>query len=151
MSMKQKAILSGFAIAFLSISACQAPVNPPPSKLMAGQHHGKEDKRVFSISIYTDTDHPDQCLADWPAATLWKSSNQTVEWVSDDGGDYSVDFTLGHNGSPFSQSTFYVSKNGVAHSGNLTQSGKYYDYGIRAGDPNGKVCKPASDPGLYVK
>jgi hypothetical protein len=76
-----------------------------------------------------------------------------VTWVSDDGGDYTVDFRLGANGSPFSQPTFYVPKNGEKPSGDLTQSGKYYDYGIRAGDATGKICKPSTDPdpGLYVK
>jgi hypothetical protein len=108
---------------------------------------------VFSIYLYVDPAHPDQCFIDWPVATLWKTANQTVNWVSDDGGEYTVDFTLGHNQSPFSQLTFHVLNNGVTPSGDLTQSGKYYDYGIRAGDATGKICKPSKDPdpGLYVK
>jgi hypothetical protein len=148
MSLKQHAVLTGLAIAIVSISACRpATVKEPPP----GQRHGKEDKRVFSIYVYIDPDHPDQCLADWPVATLWKTAHQTVNWVSDDGGEYTVDFTLGHNQSPFSQLTFHVQNNGVTPSRDLTQSGKYYDYGIRIGDANGRICKPSSDPGLYVK
>ena len=149
MSWKQRAVLAGLAVALVSISACrQAKLVREPGP---GQHHGKEDKRVFSIYVYTDPNYPDQCLVDWPGATLWKSAHQTVKWLSDDGGEYTVDFTLGHNGSPFSQPTFHVPKNGVAPSGDIIQSGKYYDYGVRSGDANGKICKPASDPGIYVK
>jgi hypothetical protein len=149
MILKQHAVLAGLAIALVSLSACRsALVQEPP-----GQHYGKRDQRVFWIYVYADPDpaHPGKCLVDWPAATLWKTAHQTVKWVSDDGGEYTVDFTLGHNQSPFSQPTFLVKSNGVTSSGDLTQSGKYYDYGIRAGD--GKICKPASDPdpGLYVK
>ena len=84
-------------------------------------------------------------------ATLWKSEQQTVDWISDDDGEYTVDFGQGHNGSPFGTSTFHVLKDQDAPSGDLTQSGKYYDYAIRSGDANGKICKPPSDPGLYVK
>jgi hypothetical protein len=150
MRLKQHAVLAGLAIALVSLSACRTGYvkEPPP-----GQHHGKEDKRVFSIYLYVDPAHPDQCFIDWPVATLWKTANQTVNWVSDDGGEYTVDFTLGHNQSPFSQLTFHVLNNGVTPSGDLTQSGKYYDYGIRAGDATGKICKPSKDPdpGLYVK
>lgn len=40
----------------------------------------------------------------------------------------------GHNGSPFAQTTFQVPSNGVVPSGPLVQSGKYYDYAIRAGE-----------------
>jgi hypothetical protein len=96
-----------------------------------------------------------QCLADWPQATLWKSKNQTVTWFSDDGQQYTVDFTKGKKGSPFSESTFTVPKNGGKPSGDLQKSSDYYDYAIwvggGAGDPNSKVCKQPDDPGIYVK
>ena len=148
MILKQHAVLAGLAIALVSLSACRsAQVKDPPP----GQNHGREDKREFRIYLYVDPAHPDQCFVDWPVATLWKALNQTVTWVSDDGGDYTVDFGLGANGSPFSQPTFYVPKKGKKSSGDLTQSGKYYDYGIWIGNPGGKPCKQASDPGLYVK
>jgi hypothetical protein len=112
--------------------------------------------REFRIYIYADPAHTGQCLVDWPVATLWKSARQTVTWVSDDGGEYTVDFNMGLvRQSPFSKPTFNVPKNGEKPSGYLTdlaQSDKYYDYGIK--DENGTPCKKAStdpDPGLYVK
>jgi hypothetical protein len=147
MSFKQKAVLVGLTIALVSISACRQRL----SREGPGQHHGQEQGRVFWIYVYTDSDHPDQCYVDWPVATLWKSKGQTVKWVSDDKREYTVDFTQGTNGSPFAQTKFDVPSNGVVPSGPLTQSGKYYDYAIRAGDANGKICKPPSDPGLNVK
>ena len=152
MSLKQHAVLAGLVIALVSLSACRSALvqEVPP-----GQHYGKRDHRVFWIYIYTDVpSHPDQCFVDWPVATLWKNANQTVKWVSDDDREYTVDFGLGGNGSPFSQPTFHVLKHGVTPSGDLTnlpQIGTYYDYGIK--DAAGKICKPAKDPdpGLYVK
>jgi hypothetical protein len=148
MILKQHAVLAGLAIALVSLSACRSA---HVTELPPGQHHGREDKREFRIYVYVDPAHTDQCFVDWPVATLWRSLNQTVTWVSDDGGDYTVDFRLGTNGSPFSQPTFYVPKNGEKPSGDLTQSGKYYDYGIKIGNESGKPCKPSGDPGLYVK
>ena len=150
--MKQHAVLAGLAIALVSLSACRSAhvTEPPP-----GQRHGREDKREFRIYVYVDPAHTDKCFVDWPVATLWRSLNQTVTWVSDDGGDYTVDFTMGLvKQSPFSQTTFHVKSNGETPSGdltNLTQTGTYYDYGIK--DAAGKTCKPAKDPdpGLYVK
>ena len=109
----------------------------------------KRTGECSGLYVYTDPDHPAECYVDWPVATLWKSKGQTVKWVSDDGREYHVDFTQGHNGSPFAQTTFHVPSNGVVPSGPLTQSGKYYDYAIR--DANGRICKPPSDPGLNVK
>ena len=155
MILKQHAVLAGLVIALVSLSACRsAQVQGPPAP--PGQGYGKRDQRVFWIYIYTDLSHPDQCFVDWPVATLRKNAHQTVKWLSDDGGEYTVDFNLGHNQSPFSQLTFHVKNNGETPSGDLTalaQSGKYYDYGIKAGDATGKICKPSTDPdpGLYVK
>jgi hypothetical protein len=152
MILKQHAVLAGLAIALVSLSACRTAYvkDPPP-----GQHHGREDKREFRIYVYVDPAHTDQCFVDWPVATLWKTLNQTVTWVSDDGGDYTVDFNMGLvKQSPFSQPTFHVKSNGETPSGDLTKSGKYYDYGIRIGNESGTPCKRANDPGdpgLYVK
>jgi hypothetical protein len=74
-----------------------------------------------------------------------------VQWISDDGKDYVVDFNLGQNGSPFAQATFAVPANGVKPSGDLIKSGMYYAYGIRPGANPSAICKKADDPGLYVK
>lgn len=145
---KQRPFLAVLALTVVAASGCrqiQVKETPP------GRHHGREDKRVFAVYVYSDPDHSEQCLVDWPIATLWKSAHQTMKWVSDDGGQYTVDFAQGHNGSPFSAGTFVVPGGGEIPSGDLTQSGKYYDYAIRSGDASGKICKPPSDPGLYVK
>ena len=148
MTFKKRILLASLMLGIVSVPACKQGFSTPGP----GQHVGQQDKRVFSVYLYTDPGHPDQCLADWPVATLWLSKHQTVKWVSDDDKDYFVDFTQGHSGSPFAQTTFAVPKNGVKPSGDLVQSGKYYDYAIRAGtDANAPVCKPPSDPGLYVK
>lgn len=153
MVLKQRAVLAGLAVALVSISACHhAQLSKGTGKPGPPPHHGQEKSRVFWVSVYTDPSHPDRCYVDWPIATLWKSQSQTVKWVSDDGAAYTVDFGLGKNGSPFAQATFSVPANGVAPSGALTQSGQYYDYGIR--NANGKVCAqagdPYTDPGLSV-
>ncbi len=149
MTLKKKTLLASLTLAVVvSLPACRQSLSTP----RPGQHVGQQDARVFSVYIYTDPAHTDQCLADWPVATLWQSKHQTMMWISDDDKDYFVDFTQGHNGSPFAQTTFSVPKNGVKPSGDLIQSGKYYDYAIRAGtDANAPICKPPSDPGLYVK
>jgi hypothetical protein len=164
MTLKKKTLLASLALAIVSLSACtQKPAPPGPAPNVAtpgpGQGFGRGDKRVFYVSIYTDPDpaHADKCYADWPVATLWKDKNQTVQWISDDDKDYIVDFSLGKHGSPFVDPnlTFQVKKNGVKDSGGLSPSsvsGQYYDYGIRPGtNPSANPCKPASDPGLYVK
>jgi hypothetical protein len=114
-----------------------------------GHKHGLDPDRPFRIYIYGDPTQAGQCLVDWPQATLWKTKHHTAKWVSDDGAAYTVDFTLG-NGSPFSQTTFLVQANGEVSSGQLAQTASgYYPYGIR--DANNNICKPASDPGVYVK
>jgi hypothetical protein len=161
MTLKQKTLLAILALAIVSLPACtQKPAPPGPAPNVApgpGQGVGQQDKRVFYISLYTDPAHPDQCYADWPQATLWKDHHQTVQWISDDRKDYIVDFSLSKDGSPFADPspTFKVPANGVKDSGDLSpnsQKGTYYAYGIRAGtNANGPICKPASDPGLYVK
>jgi hypothetical protein len=148
MTLKNKTLLASLTLAILSLPACTRGAAPPGP----GQGVGQQDQRVFYVSLYTDPAHSDQCFADWPQATLWKDKHQTVQWISDDGKDYVVDFDLGQNGSPFAQATFAVPANGVKPSGDLIKSGMYYAYGIRAGtNVNGPICKPASDPGLYVK
>jgi hypothetical protein len=151
MTLKQKTLLAILALAIVSLPACTRGAAPPG----AGQGVGKQDQREFLVYIYSDPAYPGQCFADWPQATLWKVKHQTMKWISDDGKDYFVDFNLGHNGSPFAQATFPVPANGVQPSGDLSpnsQKGTYYDYGIRAGtDAKAPICKPASDPGLYVK
>ena len=160
MTLKKKTLLAILALAVISLPACtQKPAPPGPVPNVApgpGQRFGKQDRREFPIYIYSDpVASPAQCFVDWPQATLWKDNNQAVKWVSDDGNAYLVDFNLGKNGSPFAQATFQVSANGVQPSGPLSassQKGQYYDYGIRAGtDAKAPICKPASDPGLYVK
>jgi hypothetical protein len=154
MSLKQKSVLTGLAIALSSISACrQANLVGTPGP---GQHHGQEDKRVFRVYIYADPSKPGKCLADWPVGTLWQGKHQTVLWVSDDGGEYTVDFTQGHHSppplSPFPDATFNVSSNGVKPSGGLQPGASgYYDFAIRSGGINGANCKETSDPGYYVR
>ena len=143
--MKQKIAVAGLVIALVYISACgRTALAPGP-----GHKHGQEDKREFEISIYTDPTNPSQCFADWPAATLWKAKHQTVRWISDDGLEYTVDFTAPAHGSPFGQDTFKVPANGSVPSGVLTGTPRYYDYQIR--DAQNAICKPNVDPGLYVK
>jgi hypothetical protein len=110
--------------------------------------------REFQVYIYTpDPQKRDQCLLDWPVATLWRSDNQTVTWFSDDNYQYTVDFTLGSAGSPFSSPTFTVPMGGSVSSGNIQSGPGYYNFGVHAGDKNGPVCKKATDPdpGYYIK
>jgi hypothetical protein len=112
---------------------------------------------VFEVSIYADPDpnNPGKCLADWPVGTLWQGKHQTVLWISDDGGQYTVDFTQGHHSprSPFHNgSTFEVLSNGKKASGDLEGGASgYYDFAIRSGGINGSICKDPSDPGYYVR
>ena len=116
-----------------------------------GQHHGQQNGRTFNVYIYTDPTDTSHCYADASVVTLWKTEDQRVKWISDDDKEYFVDFNLGHNGSPFVEKTFPVPAHGDKASGKLTQSGQYYDYGIRAGNTaQGTICKPSSDPGIYV-
>jgi len=148
MIIKQNTVLNGLIIALVFVSGCghKALLEPGP-----GTNHGQEDKRSFRIYIYADPNQPGQCLVDWPQATLWRSKHHTATWVSDDGAAYTVDFTLGgpNHHSPFSQDTFSVKANSEVPSGDLTKGPGYYDYGIKAA--NNQVCKPSSDPGVYVK
>ena len=153
MTHKKKALLASLILAVVSLQACTrgaAPAGP-------GLGVGKQDQREFLVYIYSDPAYPGQCFADWPQATLWKDKHQTMKWISDDGNAYVVDFSLGKYGSPFADPspTFLVPANGVKPSGDLNPnsvSGQYYDYGIRLGsDAKAPICKPASDPGLYVK
>ena len=153
MTLKQKTLLAILALAIVSLPACTRSTGRP----RAGQGVGRQDQRQFLVYIYSDPTHPTQCFADWPQATLWKDKHQTMKWISDDGNAYVVDFSLGKYGSPFADPspTFLVPANGVKPSGDLNPnsvSGQYYDYGIRLGsDAKAPICKPASDPGLYVK
>ena len=148
MSVKQNTALTGLIIALVLISGCGPSAlkrtGPGP-----GNHYGQDDKRSFRIYIYADPTQPGQCLVDWPQATLWRSKHHTATWVSDDGASYTVDFKLGKNGSPFSKDTFLVPAGSEVSSGDLTNGPAYYDYGIE--DANKKLCKPPSDPGVYVK
>ena len=153
MTLKQKTLLGILALAILSLPACTRGTAPPGP----GQGVGQQDNRVFYISLYTDPANPKQCFADLSVVTLWKIKHHKVQWISDDGKDYFVDFTQpeAHHGSPFADTTFKVPANGVKDSGDLSQSsvsGPYYDYAIHLGtDINAPVCKKADDPGLYVK
>jgi hypothetical protein len=154
MTLKQKAVLTGVAVSLISISGCrQAELREPGP----GHHHGQEDKRVFRVYIYADPNNPGKCSVDWPVGTLWQGKHQTVLWVSDDGGEYTVDFTQGHHSpsplSPFSSATtFTVSSSGVKPSGDLGPGASgYYDFAIRLGGANGTNCKETTDPGYYVK
>jgi hypothetical protein len=156
MSWKQTAVVAGLAIALVCVSGCrqakEAKLAGPPGP---GQHHGLEDGRVFRVYIYADPDNPGKCLADWPVGTLWRNKHQTVLWISDDGGQYTVDFTQGHHpapSTPFQDATFDVESNGVTPSKSLQPGASgYYDFAIRSGGGNGSICKDTSDPGYYVK
>jgi len=151
MNGKQKAVLAGLAIAVVSISACRQP------KLAGGpgQHYGRKDPRVFEVYIYADPYNTGKCLADWPVGTLWQGKHQTVLWISDDGGEYTVDFTQGHHSapqSPFHDATFDVPGNRQKASGDLQGGASgYYDFAIRSGGAGGSICKDPSDPGYYIK
>ena len=146
MSIKQNPALTWLIIVLVFVAGCGPSALKGPGP---GNRYGQEDKRSFRIYIYADPTQPGQCLVDWPQATLWKSKHHTATWVSDDGAGYTVDFKLGKNGSPFSKDTFPVPAGGEVSSGDLTKGPAYYDYGIE--DANNKVCKPSSDPGVYVK
>jgi hypothetical protein len=147
MSIKQSTVLNGLIIALVFVSGCghRGLTDPGP-----GKKHGMEDNRSFRIYIYADPTQAGQCLVDWPQATLWTSKHHEATWVSDDGAAYTVDFTnLGKHQSPFTTGIFLVPAGGEVHSGPLTGAPGYYDYGIK--DASNSVCKPSSDPGVYVK
>ena len=149
MTLNKKNLLASLALAVVCLPACTHKI--------ATQRLGLREDRVFKVRLYTDPANPKQCSADLSAVTLWKNKHHTVQWISDDGNAYFVDFSKpeAHYGSPFTDPTFLVPKNGVKASGDLSQSsvsGQYYDYAIHAGtDINAPVCKKSDDPGLYVK
>ena len=154
MNWKQISVLTGLAIALLCISSCKSrpALGKGPG---AGHHYGRQDPRVFEVYLYADPNDSSKCLADWPVGTLWQGRRQTVEWFSDDGGEYTVDFNLGHHAgskSPFADATFDVASNGSTPSKELAQGASgYYDFAIRSGGSTGKVCKDTSDPGYLIK
>lgn len=121
----------------------------------AGHHYGQEKDRDFKVSVYTDPSNPSKCLLDWSVGTLWKSKNQTVTWFSDDNLPYTIDFTHGHQGSPFQQPSpqFPLPAAGSVSSTNLQPNASgYYDFQVYAGNPPTALCKDLTDdPGYYVK
>ena len=152
MSQKQAAVLAGLAIAEVSISACQKK----EMILAGGQNYGRSPAHKFRVYIYSDGQYPNACFADLAVATLWKNQQQTVTWVSDDGYEYTVDFSAGQHGSPFSQTspTFDIPADKETKSGSLNVNASgYYDFLIRAGSASGPPCKKPTDPdpGYYVK
>jgi hypothetical protein len=153
MSQKQAAVLAGLAIAVVSITACHKNEAFLPG---AGHHYGQKKAREFRVYIYSDGQYPNACFADLAVATLWKNQQQTVTWVSDDGYEYTVDFSAGQHGSPFSQTspTFDIPADKETKSGSLNVNASgYYDFLIRAGSASGPPCKKPTDPdpGYYVK
>ena len=119
-----------------------------------GHHYGTQPAREFDVSIYADpTSTTGGCLLDWPVATLWR--NQTVKWFSDDGLQYTIDFTKGQHGSPFQNgATFIVPAGGSISSGTLKSQqqapSQYYDFAVYMGNAS-TPCKDPSDPGYYVR
>src|SRR6516165_196486 len=106
----------------------------------AGHHYGQKKAREFRVYIYSDGQYPNACFADLAVATLWKNQQQTVTWVSDDGYEYTVDFSAGQHGSPFSQTspTFDIPADKETKSGSLNVNASgYYDFLIRAGSASG--------------
>jgi hypothetical protein len=134
---------------FVFLFGCQGRHYAPTP----GQHYGIKDDRSYEVYIYANPNNPGQCLVDLDVATLWKIHNQTATWISDDGGDYFVDFGAGQHGSPFAGgATFPVSQNTNGYSGKITGPPGYYNYAIYLGKQKGTTpCKPADDPGFYVK
>lgn len=151
----QNSVLIALGITLLFTSGCYKRVllEHGPG---AGHHYGQQDQRVFEVYIYADPGNPGYCLADWPVGTLWKDKHQTVTWFSDDGLEYTVDFTKGKHASPFPKgTTFTVTGAKEQSSGPLDGNANgYYDFAIYAGHDTGpsvKPCKDPSDPGYYVK
>ena len=145
-------ILVTLGIALVFPVGCQKNylVGPGP-----GHHYGQQASRVFEVYIYSDPQYPGKCFLDWPVGTLWQSQHQTVTWVSDDGAEYTVDFTQGTHAapkSPFQSDTYTVTGGGKQSSGPLQQGANgYYDFAVRAGNANATICKDPSDPGYYVR
>jgi hypothetical protein len=152
MNSTKRAVLAGVVGTLFLMPACQKNFEKGPG---GGHHYGQQDKRVFEVYIYADPNDPTKCLADWPVGTLWKTKGHTVTWFSDDGGQYTVDFSKGSHSpdkSPFSSATFSVSSNGETPSGALQSSATgYYDFAIFSSNNPQKPCKDPSDPGYIVK
>jgi hypothetical protein len=148
MNRKKIAVLAGLAIALLCISSCKSkPATMFGKGPGAGHHYGQQDPRVFEVYIYADPQDSSKCLLDWPVGTIWQGRHQTVEWFSDDGGAYTVDF--GSN-SPFTDTKFNVPSNGKVSSKALKPGASgYYTFAVFSG--GSQPCKDASDPGYHVK
>lgn len=158
MILSPKLVLAALTVLFVLVRGCDRgkprALDQPGSGPGRGHHYGQQKDRAFAIYIYTDTDG--YCYVDTPGVILWKAQTQTVQWISDDSNDYLVDFTRGHNGSPFSKTTFPVPGNvDLTPSGALnSKSPGYYDYVVWAGlnpKPTDKPCKETTDPGVYIK
>jgi hypothetical protein len=154
MRRKKRAVLTGLGIALILTPACGRHakfVEQPPGP---GQYYGQKDQREFRVYIYTDPDNPAKCWADWPVGTLWRTKQQTVLWISDDGLGYTVDFTKGVPGtSPFQNgTTFDVPAGGQKSSGALNSKATgYYSFAIFPAKTGAKPCKDPTDPGYYVQ
>ena len=151
MNKKRNCFLAAIGLVLVFASACHHDLTGKGPG--AGHHFGLQDKRPFEVYIYTDPNNPSQCLLDWPVATLWKNKHHTVTWFSDDGKQYTVDFTKGTHSpdkSPFQSDTFGVPGGGSTKSGPLQPNAYgYYDFAVL--DAQNNKCKDASDPGYYVK
>lgn len=146
MRAKQSTAMAGLIITVIFFSDC----NKQKTQLVDDEP-GLGQGRAFRIHIYADPTSSGNCLVDWPKGTLWETRKHTVVWESDDN-QYTVDFSVGKNGSPFAgnSKTFPVSPKGKNASGDLVGNPNYYDYGIN--DANDKPClKPGDDPGVIVK
>lgn len=177
MNFSEKLILAGLAVSLLLLPACERHRRRRTgggggggAELLgkgpgAGHHYGQQNPRDFEVYIYTDPDDPTKCHADIDVATLWTRTKkngtvirQTVTWFSDDGKDYTVDFSPDSHypdkrGSPFqSPDQIYIPAGKSAHSQDLKpDSTGYYAFAIWAGQNlSGKPCKDASDPGYRV-
>jgi hypothetical protein len=164
--MKNKLLFVGLVSVFVLLSGCLSGwgprryLAPPPP----GGHYGKESGRVFPVLIYQDSPGSGHCLVDINVATLWAmptpgQPGQSVLWISDDGGDYFVDFCVPTSPStpctpstPFASPGFWVPSNGSVPSGGIQGSPAYYPYQIHLGKTkDSPLCKTADDPGFYVK
>ena len=151
MNEMRKAVLVAVGLVLVFASGCHHDLTgrgPGP-----GHQFGLQDKRPFEVYIYTDPANASQCWLDWPVGTLWKNKHHTVKWFSDDGKQYTVDFTKGNHSpdkSPFQSDTFTVPAGGSTPSGSLQPNAYgYYDFAVF--DAQNHKCKEPSDPGYYVK
>lgn len=160
--MKNKFLVVALASLFVLLSGClrtSSDLTPPPP----GHNYGKQSGREFRVYVYQDPPNSGQCLVDTNVATLWATPapGQTVEWLSDDGGDYFVDFCVPTRPSapctpstPFVSSGFWVPSNGDVSSGGIQggAAAAYYPYQIHLGrTKDSPLCKTADDPGFYIK